>query len=271
LQQFGGATVRRVIDRSFARVPEHAHEWPVLSLFVLGAYSNETELGKAFIAGPSALFYSARAAHRNAIAASGFEQIEIEFDPAWLGAAFVPRSRVRRWIGGRAGLDARALVRLCLREPEEENLLAGLRNFLLTRQREPEAEPQAWLGTIRRRLGEDSTLRVSALAREVKRHPSWLGTAYRRVAGEGLPETASRLRVERAACALRETNQSLADIAAESGFCDQSHMSRAFKRILCRTPLSVRNDLMLFRNTSSQHSEAAAPSLAAIRIGTAGG
>src|SRR5262249_52268677 len=77
LSSFSGACVRRVIDRSHACVPEHAHEWPVLSLFVIGSYLNETELGERFICGPSAILYAAGARHRNTTAAVGFEQIEI--------------------------------------------------------------------------------------------------------------------------------------------------------------------------------------------------
>src|SRR5262245_25498231 len=111
LQKFGGATVRRVVDRSGARVPEHAHDWPVLSIFVLGGDLNQTELGEAFIAGPSAVLYRAGAAHRNTVASSGFEQIEIELDPAWLGRA-LPGAPVSRWIGGRGGAEARTLAQV---------------------------------------------------------------------------------------------------------------------------------------------------------------
>src|SRR5579864_6006559 len=101
LRSFSGVSVRRVIDRSHACVPEHAHDWPVLSLFVIGSYLNETEIGKEFVAGPSAVFYGSGAAHRNTIAAVGFEQIEIEFDPAWLGRSVLPSVPVVLWIGGR--------------------------------------------------------------------------------------------------------------------------------------------------------------------------
>lgn len=87
MHEFSGARVRRVIDRSGARVPEHAHDWPLLSLFVMGSYSNHTEMGEQFIAGPSAVLYAAGATHCNIAGADGFEQIEIEFDPAWLRSA----------------------------------------------------------------------------------------------------------------------------------------------------------------------------------------
>lgn len=90
LQSFSGATVKRVVDRSRSCVPEHAHDWPVLSVFVIGSFLNETEIGPRLIGAPSAIFYRAGAAHRNTVGPEGFEQIEIEFDPAWLGEASLP-------------------------------------------------------------------------------------------------------------------------------------------------------------------------------------
>ena len=94
--------------------------------------------------------------------------------------------------------------------------------------------------------------RIGELAREVGRSPAWIGTAYRHVSGEGLQETAARFRVERAAQLLRESEQSLCDIAAEAGFCDQSHMNRTFRRLLGRSPTSVREDREAFRRDRSQ-------------------
>ena len=79
LRSFSGASVRRVIDRSHACVPEHAHDWPVLSLFVIGSYLNQTE-------------------------------IEIEFDPTWLGRRLIAPVPVMLCVGGRAGMEARRLV-----------------------------------------------------------------------------------------------------------------------------------------------------------------
>lgn len=91
------------------------------------------------------------------------------------------------------------------------------------------------------------TLGINDLAREVGRHPSWIGTAYRKATGEGPMQTAARFRVERAALSLRETNHSCAYIAHEAGFFDQSHMNRTFRRLLGRVPSEVRDDRSAFR------------------------
>jgi len=247
LRSFSGACIRRVIDRRHICVPEHAHDWPVLSLFVIGSYLNETEIGERFISGPSAVFYRAGAAHRNTIAAVGFEQIEIEFDPTWLGLGLLPTVPVMRWIGGRTGAEARHLVHTCEAESSETRLRMALQRFLQSANSQPKCESAGWVGTFMRRLRENTTLKISDLAREVGRNPSWIGSAYQHATGEGLRETAARFRVERATCLLRETDQPYASIALEAGFCDQSHMNRTFRRMLRRTPAAVRQDRRSFR------------------------
>jgi AraC family transcriptional regulator len=250
MHSFSGASIRRVIDRSQVQVPEHMHEWPVLSLFVMGSYFNKTEIGESFISGPSAVFYRARAPHRNISGTVGFEQIEIEFDPDWVGRQWLPCVPALRWIGGRSGADARHLVRTCEREASQDSLRTALRQFLESAPVQSPRAPAAWIGNIRRRLEEDHSLQISSLAREVNRHPSWAGSAYRHATGETLQETAARFRVERATCLLRETEQPYVSIASEAGFCDQSHMIRTFRRVLGRSPTAVRQDGRGFRQNT---------------------
>jgi len=254
LRSLDGASIRRVIDRSRTCVPEHAHDWPVLSLFVIGSYLNQTEAGETFISGPSAVFYRAGARHRNTTAAVGFEQIEIEFDPSWLGQQYLPRQPVLRWLGGRFAREARSLAHACQADAGEDRLRAALRQFLAGARRphehEVEHEAVSWVGKIAGRLREDANLKVSDLAAEIRRHPSWVGSAYRHATGEALQETAARLRVERATWLLRESNQSLSAIALEAGFCDQSHMNRTFRRVLGRSPATVREERRNFRQTT---------------------
>jgi len=250
LHRFSGAFVRRTIDRSRVRVPEHAHDWPLLSLFVMGAYSNQTDIGEKFISGPSAVLYAAGAAHRNTTGPEGFEQIEIEFDPAWLRCSALPDSPVSRWIGGVGGAAAQSLARFCGQDVSEKFFLAELRRFLEAARLEFRVRRPDWLDHITRCLRDDPSRRVSELARAAGLHPSWLGTAYKRAAGEGLMDTVARVRVEHAARLLRETDLPLAYIATDAGFCDQSHMIRTFRRVLGRLPSAVRRDKGHFRQIS---------------------
>lgn len=247
LRKLGGVIVRRVIDRSNADVPEHAHDWPVLSLFVIGAYRNRTELGEASVAGPSAILYRAGAAHRNFTGSTGFEQMEIEFDPAWLGRTPLPDVPVSRWLGGSAAAASRALALTCAGQVQENELRTAVRRLLEKASIEPEPPRPRWLDVVERRIREETATKVSELARRTGLHPSWLGTAYRRATGESLQQAAARHRVEGAARLLRETDDSEARIAVAAGFCDQSHMIRTFRRVLGRLPSAVRRDRQYFR------------------------
>lgn len=248
LQRVGGAVVRRTIDRSHGQVPEHAHDWPLLSLFVMGSYANRSDIGERFISGPSAVLYAAGAAHSNVSGPEGFEQIEIEFDPAWLGVPRNPGGPVSQWIGGRGGAEARALARICSQELTEKGLFAALRRFFDAVRGDARRTAPDWFDGISQRIRKSSALNIADLAQEAGLHPSWLGTAYRRAAGESILDTLARLRVERATRLLRETNASLVAIAMDAGFCDQSHMIRTFRRVLGRLPTDVRGEKAEFRN-----------------------
>lgn len=241
-QRFSGVTVTRIIDPSDAEVPEHAHEWPVLSLFVMGAYLNRTDAGERLISVPSAVLYRAGAAHRNTVGPEGFEQIEIEFDPRWLGQVRLPDAPVVSWVGGSAGASARALALQCGGDMSEQALLDAVRQFV-QRNAPPSHNPGAsWQDPTSRRLRDDTSLTVAELAKAADRHPSWFGTAYRMIIGEGVRGTAARLRVERASRLLRETDTNFCRIALAVGFCDQSHMNRTFQRVLGRSPSTVRSE-----------------------------
>lgn len=234
-------------------MPEHAHDWPVLSLFVIGGYTNRTDAGTAAISGPSAILYRAGAAHRNAIGSDGFEQIEIEFDPCWVGQALLPDTPVAQWLDGGVAPAASALAQIaCAASADEAQIRSAIRRFVERACREPAHNRPEWVATVAARLRRDTTLSISDLAREAWRHPSWLGTAYRRATGEGLLASAARFRVARAACLLRESDAAPAHVAALAGFCDQSHMNRTFRRVLGRTPTAVREDRRFFRQVPAQ-------------------
>lgn len=255
VRRFSGAWSSRVIDPSHADVAEHAHDWPVLSLYVLGAYRNRSVLGEAHISAPSAVFYASGAAHANRAGPDGFEQLEVEFDPAWLGLDFtLPTAPVCRRVGGPAGAAARALARLWSSpDASEAALRAATGGFLRVAFASAPARRPAWVDRIAARLAEDPAARLASLAGEVGLHPDWLGQAYRAATGETIGQAATRRRVGIAARLLRETQAPQVQVALEAGFCDQSHMIRAFRRTLGRTPASIRLDRTQLRTSESSN------------------
>ena len=81
---------------------------------------------------------------------------------------------------------------------------------------------------------------LSELAFEAGVHPMHLARAFRRYTGESIGQALRRLRVERASRLLVETSSSLAEIATASGFADQAHLTRVFRRHTAVTPARYR-------------------------------
>ena len=85
-------------------------------------------------------------------------------------------------------------------------------------------------------------LPVSAAARLVGMNPPQFMKTFKQVAGMTLVAYLNHVRLARAAQLLRETNRSIATIASEAGFSDQSYFDKRFKRAFGRTPKEFRAD-----------------------------
>ena len=249
VRRFAGATVTRIMHPPRQRIEAHKHDWPVLALYRAGAYRETSENGAVELDGPSLVFHPAGAGHSDNIGDAGLETLSISFDPYWLhvDARRVLPTRSAWRVGGTAALTSRALARTWLSpEATEAALTAATARFALQVfcHDVPQQVRPAWLDRV------DVALALQArsarmIADDLAKHPAWIARAYRAWRGEGLRETLRRRRVERAINLLRFGPLPLAAIAAECGFCDQSHMSRCFAAVLGRSPLAVRDETPL--------------------------
>ncbi|MEZ5972656.1 MAG: AraC family transcriptional regulator [Hyphomonadaceae bacterium] len=244
-QRRSGAHVSRIMHPPGQRIASHEHDWPVLTLYRLGSYRELADDGRSIkFDGPSVVFQPAGAAHADEIGEHGLETLAMTFDPAWLTAQareLLPARTLWR-PGGQMSIAARALADVWLdAESGDARLRAATSDFLarLFSQRDDERPTPAWADRV------SAEMNTEDVARSLGLNAAWLARAYRAWRGEGMAETARRLRVERAALSLRGSPDALADIAIASGFCDQSHMNRAFRAVLGRTPLEVRREAAL--------------------------
>src|SRR5262245_61190182 len=83
-------------------------------------------------------------------------------------------------------------------------------------------------------------LTLAAVARQVGYSPYHFARLFRRATGESLHQRVLRARIARARQLLAETELPLAQVAAESGFAHQSHLSHVFRQELGRTPRAYR-------------------------------
>ncbi len=84
-------------------------------------------------------------------------------------------------------------------------------------------------------------LSVGAAAKLVAMSPAAFMKAFKQVAGMTLVAYLNHVRLARAARLLRETDRSIADIAAETGFADQSYFDRRFRGAFGAAPSVFRN------------------------------
>jgi AraC family transcriptional regulator len=172
------------------------------------------------------------------------------------------RDPARLTLFGRAGFQDPLLAQigLTLRREVEHPTAAGklyvqtaaqmLAVHLLchyTSEGEPIREPSQGLTSqqvkwvidyIQAHLCQELSLEV--LAEQTDLSPYHFARLFHQTTGEGPHQFVLRQRVERAQRLLKETGAPLAHIAVESGFANQSHFTRIFKRHLGLTPRTYR-------------------------------
>ena len=107
---------------------------------------------------------------------------------------------------------------------------------------EPRSRRGAWLEEARELLHEriPRCTTLSELADAVGVHPSHLARAFRREFGTSVGDYARTLRLEWALGRLGSGERTLAEVAADAGFADQSHFTRAVRAYAGVTPARYR-------------------------------
>lgn len=243
-----------LIEASYAphdRVEPHEHEHPSITLVVEGSYRERLGNREEVLTRSSVLIRPGGMRHGNELdarGARGFFVIPTHAHADALGpsrrvledvahfrearlANLGRRIRARFWSGvnGSNGLAVEEavveLIAVANREPAPRMTLAP-----------------AWLGEVRERLVAEFVKppALTGMALAVGVHASYLGRAFRRRYGITPGQFVHHLRIEWAADALVRTDKPLCQIAYETGFADQSHFGRIFRRLIGVSPAAYR-------------------------------
>jgi len=238
----GGAVVHQVVYTPGAFMPTHAHRRANITLVLAGSVDDEAE-GDLFRAGAlSVVIKPSSIEHRTTCGARGLRTLVVELDAAaekrlcgtlgmfrrcvWMSGGAMARQTVRLWAGLREGLEKPSSL--------IDAWFAGLPDARALHP-EPPAEGRAAGGPLAAALTElvlrgGAGVHTAELARSLSIHPSTLRRLFQRGLGVGVMARARRERVRRTAERLAMSRESMARIAAEGGFADQSHLCRDFKR-----------------------------------------
>jgi AraC-like DNA-binding protein len=95
-----------------------------------------------------------------------------------------------------------------------------------------------WLKRLMRTIDEQyrEDIALEDLAADAKVHPVHLSRVFHKFHGETLRNYIRRMRIRDARRLLQSTSLPIAEIAAETGYYDESHFSKAFKMVVGTTP-----------------------------------
>jgi AraC family transcriptional regulator len=233
------------------RTPPHAHSQPYLCFVLEGTWEERSDGGARRCAPHTIIYHPPGDVHADYFRATPGRVFAIELDGGWHDrtsslASFLEEPRVVE-----AGAPAAAAMRLfdesrrsdlpsaLLIEGLMLELLGSMARFSAGTTSSP---APAWMRTIEEllhaRFRQPPTVRE--MARLVDIHPVHLARAFRARHGCNIAEYVCRLRVEAASTAMSKGARSLAEVALDVGFFDQSHFTRAFRRVIGTTPARFR-------------------------------
>jgi AraC-like DNA-binding protein len=230
---------RRRFPARFAE-GNHFHERPYLQAILAGSL---TESGLFHESGT--VGFQPAAEHCSKVHDDGLDVLVVEMLPGVVASRL---SAPAVWQSTSLKMAARSLQRE-MEEPDVFTSLAveGIVYGMLVEVGRSAAGETArtpnWLRRVAQRLREETEAPASleALAAEAAVHPATLSRAFRRGFGCSVAEYARRSRLAKASALLSSSEASIADIAAETGFTDQSHLGRWFRRVYGVSPSEFRN------------------------------
>jgi AraC family transcriptional regulator len=249
--QVGGFTVTEGIHHDGSELPWHHHETPTICYVLQGAFTEKWRGGSIACTRSTLKITPAGDRHCDQFSRGDVRGLLIEADDAQVGA-IRPHSAVLderlSFHGGLAsGIARRVYEEMRRMDAAAPLAIEGLLLELVasaSRMQVPTGGSgrQRWLDDTRDRIHGELAARPSltGLAASVGVHPVTLARAFRRAFGCTVGEYVRRLRIERAARRLADSELSLAEIALAEGFSDQSHFSNLFRRHTGLSPFQFR-------------------------------
>ena len=235
-QEFGGWLLSVTRYERDSSICVHEHEAPYATLIIRGGYE-ETSGARALqcVAG-SIVVHAAGDRHANRFAA-----------PTTCLNIHGGRFELSRLIPAAVAASIAPKLQREFQNPDEvspqivEALMLEL-DALSRRERADDRAP-AWLREVRRKIESrfEDPLTVTTLAIEAGVHPTHLARSFRQHYAMTIGEMVRERRVLRAKEQLA-TGCSPSAVAMETGFADQSHFTRVFRRATGTTPAAFRRD-----------------------------
>jgi AraC-like DNA-binding protein len=212
-QRIGGGTLAR-----------HSHESPYLALVLAGSFEEAGDLGRFQVRAGHVLLHDGFEAHIDRFGAMGATVLNL---PLRLGQSFCP------------GAGTVADPDLIARHAEKSRMEAT--EMLLSIIDPCCVRVADWPDKLAADLIRDPSTRLSAWAEEEGLAPWKVSRGFTQVFGISPEAFRARVRARQAWKAIHRTEQPLVQIALQSGFADQAHMTRSVKQVTGMSPRAWRS------------------------------
>lgn len=233
--------------RRHFRTPKHSYRSGLFGWALKGSYTNGYTRTIQEIQKSRVMFCPGGELHTTS-SETGALCFAVELEPAWkerFEEISLPNAPTTFELGSMAALTTRLYQEF--NQADKPSILAieGLvleMIGLAMRFRLESVELPGWLTQSRSILEETfrGQLTISSIAEQVHVHPVYLASTFRRKYGGSIGDYIRQLRVSYSSRQLVDSGDSLAAIAHDAGFSDQSHFSRIFKRLTGMTPANYR-------------------------------
>ena len=244
-----GATFSEVRHERPIDIPAHTHEAGHFCLLLDGTYVERSGAVTIAYEPLTVAFLPPKVAHADTVGEGGCRFFIVELTDAWMEtvASYGPvcehltdlHGGVATWLAVRLYNEYRNFDSTS--QIVVESLLYELCGHIY-RMKPDETEEPPWLHQTREKIENDfaSHLELTRLAADADVHPCHLARTFRRRYGVPVGEYVARLRIQLACRSLANASLPLAQVAADAGFTDQSHLTRVFKSVTGMTPAVYR-------------------------------
>jgi len=128
-----------------------------------------------------------------------------------------------------------------------ENLLLNVFNNFLQHKTGSKKKPPAWAQELKELIQDhiDTNLSLKELSKGLEINPSYLSREFSKYFEDlSFGEYIRKLRIEKATELIRSSNYSLTEIAYLTGFSDQSHFTRIFKKYTGKNPSAYKKSAL---------------------------
>ena len=234
----------RAMNSDFRR---HSHRSILVGVVLRGQRRLLLEGGELCVAPGNGFLLPAGLPHRCAIDKAHSYRVVVIDPGLWRSFATAPRQAQLLRAGSPALLAARQLIASLRRDRQAlaiESRLVALQQTLLPGEEGDDDKQPAPDRLLKVRDWIDAhyaeAVRLTTLAQIAECSAGLINRLFRQQFGLPPYEYLVQLRLGQAARRLRVSAQSLADIAYETGFADQSHLQRFFRRAYGTTPQDYR-------------------------------